>query len=175
MLSGKDPQAGTNSIDRILESAVYLNWKDFTSDSPPNAVRLEYRAAPTRSLKCLKLWSCVSRGHWRLVCEYWMEPDPTHQQGITFTKTYSSPGFTRMLDAIMQHQEVFSMARGDLRGWVVQIGSPDEAQCAAARRDMTEALERITSRSSAGTVSIPMRFAADHPAVPPAVSNRAID
>jgi len=174
MLSRQDPQA-TNTIDRILESAVYLNWKDFTSDSPPTAVRLEYRTALTRSLKCLKLWSCVSRGHWKLVCEYWMESDPTHQQGIMFTKTYSSPGFTRMLDAIMHHQEVFSMTRAELRGCVVQIGSPDEAQCAAAKRNMTEALERITSRSSPGTVSIPMRFAADYPAAPPAISNPSID
>lgn len=165
MPSGQDPQA-TNTIDRILESAVHLNWKDLTSDSPPNAVRLEYRTAPTNSLKCLKLWSCVSRGHWKLVCEYWMEAEPTHQQGIMFTKTYSSPGLTRMLDAIMHHQEAFSVARPHLHGCVVQITSPDEAECAAARRDMTESLERITSHGSPGTVSTPMRFAADHPAAP---------
>ena len=174
MHSGNDTHS-VNTIDRILECAVYLNWKDFASDSSPMAVRMEYRTGPTRSLKCVKLWSSASRGHWKLVCQYWMQPDPTHQQGVMFAKTCSSPGLTRMLDAIMQHQEVFSVACTDLRDCVVQIASPDEAQCAAAKRDMTKALERITSRNSAGTASVAMRFAADHPSVPASVSNRRIN
>lgn len=171
MLNGKDSQAN-NRIDRIIECAVYLNWKDFAFDSSPVAVRMEYRTGPARSLKCLKLWSSVSRGHWKLVCEYWTEPNPIQRQGITFSKSYSSPGFTRMLDAIMQHQGVFSVGHTELRDRVVQITSPDEAQCVAAKREMTEALERITSRNSVGTASIAMRFAADHPSMPASVMNR---
>lgn len=174
MRSGNDTYS-VNTIDRILECAVYLNWKDFASGSSPTAVRLEYQTGPTSLLKRLKLWSSVSRVHWKLVCQYWMHPNPTHEQGVMFAKTYSSPGLTRMLDAIMHHQEVFSAAGTDLRDCVVQIASPDEAQCAAAKRDMTKALERITSRNSAGTVSVAMRFAADHPSVPATVSNRRIN
>ena len=174
MHSGNDTNS-VNTIDRILECAVYLNWKDFTSGSSPTAVRLAYLTGPARSLKCVKLWSSASRGHWRLICQYWMQPDPTHQQGVMFTKAYSSLGLTRMLDAIMRHQEAFSVARTDLRDCVVQIASPDEAQCAAAKRDMTKALERITSRNSAGAASVAMRFAADHPSVPASVSNRRIN
>jgi len=171
MLNGKDSQAA-NAINRILECAVYLHWKDFAFDSLPVAVRMKYRTGSTRSLKCLKLWSSVSQGHWKLVCEYWMEPNPIQRQGITFSESYLSPGFTRMLDAIMQHQEAFSVAYPELRDRVVQIASPDEAQCAAAKREMTEALQRITSRNSPGTVSMAMRFAADHPAEPTPISSR---
>ena len=80
-----------------------------------------------------------------------------------------------MLDAIMHHQEVFSASRTDLRDCVVQIASPDEAQCAAAKRDMTEALERIISRNSLGTASIAMRFASDHPPLPVSISNRRVN
>ena len=174
MHSGNDTHS-VNAIDRILECAVYLNWKDFNSGSSPTAVRLEYRTGPTRSLQCVKLWSSASRGQWKLVCQYWMQPDPTHQQGVMFTKTYSSPGLTRMLDAIMRHQGMFSAARPDPRDCVVQIASPNEAQCTAAKRDMTEALERITWRNSAGTASAAMRFAADHPAVPAQVSSSRIN
>ena len=174
MLNAKGPQA-INTIDRILECAVYLNWKDFASGSSPTAVRLEYRTGPTSSLKRLKLWSSVSRSHWKLVCEYWMEPNTSHQQGVMFTKTCSSPGLSRLLDAIMHHQEMFSVARTDLRDSVVQMASPNEAQSAAARRDMTAALERILSRNSAGTASVAMRFAADHPAVPAQVFSRRIN
>lgn len=174
MLNAKDPQA-INTIDRIIECAVYLNWKDFAFDSSPVAVRMEYRTGPARSLKCLKLWSSVSRGHWKLVCEYWTEPNPIQRQGITFSKSYSSLGFTRMLDAIMQHQEAFSVRQTDLRDRMVQITSPDEAQCVAAKREMTEALQRITSRNSVGTASIAMRFAADHPAAPAPLSDPRVN
>ena len=174
MLNAKDSPAN-NRIDRMLECAVYLNWKDFASDSSPMAMRVEYRTGPTPSLKCLKLWSSVSRGHWKLVCEYWTQPNPIQQQGITFSKSYSSPGLTRMLNAIMQHQEVFSVRQTDLRDRLVQITSPHEAQCVAAKREMTEALQRITSRKSVGTASIAMRFAADHPAAPAPLSSRRIN
>ena len=165
----------THTIDRILECAVYLNWKDFASDSSPMAVRMEYRTGTTQSLKCLKLWSSASRSHWKFVCEYWTQPNPIQRQGITFSKSHSSPGFTRMLDVIMQHQEVFSVGHTDLRDRVVQIACPDEAQCVSAKREMTKALERITSRNSVGTASTAMRFAADHPAVPAPVSSRRIN
>jgi len=169
MGGGKDPQV-INTIVRILECAVLLNWKDFISDSLPVAMQLEYRTAPpTHSLECLKLWSSNSRGHWKLICQYWMQLKPTHRQGITFTESHSSAGLTRMLDTIMHHQEIFSVARIGLRDGAVLIASPDERQRAAAKRHMTQTLERITSRNPLGTVSMAMRFAADHPAVSTAV------
>lgn len=69
-----------------------------------------------------------------------------------------------MLDAIMQHQGAFAVTDRELRDRVVLIASPDEAQCAVARREMTEALQRITSHHAPGTLSVAIRFAADHPA-----------
>lgn len=164
MQNGKDPQA-INTIDRILECAVSLNWKDFTSDSVPVAMQMEYHAGPERSLEYLKLWTSNLRGHWKLVCEYWILAEGSHQQGIKFADAYSSPGLARMLDSIMRHQPAFSMARTDLLGGLVQIAPPDEAQSAAARHQMAEALERITARTSHGTVIDSMRSAADHPPI----------
>jgi hypothetical protein len=174
-MQGRNDAPAVNKIDRMVESAIYLNWKDFSSESSPTAVRLEYQTGPARSLKCLKLWSSVSRGHWKLICEYTTQPSPTQQQGIAFTKTHSSPGFTRLLDAIMQHQAAFFVGGTDLRDRVVLIAAPDEAQCAAAKRDVTEALARITSHGSSGSASMAMRFAADHPAVPAPVSSSRIN
>ena len=174
MLNGKDSRTN-NAIERILECALYLNWKDFAGDSSPVAVRMEYRTGSTRWLKCLKLWSSASRGHWKLVCEYWMEANPTQRQGITFSKSYSSPGFARMLDAIMQHQGAFAVTNRELRDRVVLIASPDEAQCAVARREMTEALQRITLHHAPGKLSVAIRFAADHPAHPTPNSSHRIN
>src|SRR5579872_2422550 len=100
MQNGKDLPA-INTIERILECAVCLNWEDFASSSLPTSMQLEYRIGTTHSLDSLKLWSSTSRGYWNLVCEYWMQSSTTHQRGITFTGAYSSPVLTHMLDAIM--------------------------------------------------------------------------
>jgi len=74
-----------------------------------------------------------------------------------------------MLDTIMHHQELFSVAGIGLRDGIVRIAFPDEGQRAAATRHMTQTLERMTSRNLLGTASMAMRFAADHPAAPTAV------
>src|SRR5690242_4019010 len=98
-----------SAIERILESAVTLSWKDLATSFAPLAMQVEYRRRPDRALEHLKLWSSASRGHWNLVCEYWMHATPSHSQGITFTETYSSAGLTLMLDAIMQNQQSFAV------------------------------------------------------------------
>lgn len=164
-----------NTIGRILECAVCLNWKDLASSSLPTAMRLEYQIGPTHSLESLKLWSSTSRGYWNLVCEYSMQSSTTHQQGTTFIGAYSSPGLTRLLDAIMHHQEAFSPNSTELFDGLIQIASPDEAQSAADRLQMSRALERITSRKPAGEMTAAMRFAADHPALPLPAFLRPID
>jgi hypothetical protein len=165
MGNGKYPQ-GISTIERILASAVFSNWRDFSPGSLPTVMQLEYQTGPTGSLECLKLWSSTVRPDWKLICEYWMQSSPAHQQGITFTEPNSSSGLTRMLHAIMQHQESFSAVGTLLLDGVVQIAYPQEAQCTAAKRHMMEALQRITSRESPVTVNMAMRFAADHLAMP---------
>ena len=174
MQNHKDVQA-VNNIERILECAVWLNWKDFASSSLPTAMQLEYRIGPTHSLEFLKLWLSTSRGYWNLVCEYSMQSTTTHQQGITFTETYSSPSLTRMLDAIMHHQEAFSRDSTELLDGLVQVASPNETQSVAARLQMTQALERITSRKPPAEVTTAMRSAADHPTLPVSASNPRIN
>lgn len=174
MRNGENPQA-VNTIECILECAVCLNWKDIASRSLPTVMQLEYRIGPTHSLEFLKLWSSTSRGYWNLVCEYSMEPTITRQQGITFSGTYSSPGLSRMLDAIMHHQGAFSLNSAELFGGLVQIASPDETRSAAARIQMSQALARITSRKPPGEMTAAMRSAADHPALPLSISNRGIN
>jgi hypothetical protein len=152
MQNGRDLRA-INTIERILECAVCLNWKDFALNSLPMTMQLEYRSGLTHSLDSLKLWSSTSRGYWNLVCEYWMQSSTTHQQGITFTGTYSSPALTRMLDAIMHHQDAFSRDSTELLDGLVQVASPNETQSAAARLQMSQALERITSRTPPGEMA----------------------
>ena len=155
-----------DAIERLIESAVTLSWEDLATSFPPLAMQVEYHRRPDRALEHLKLWSSASRGHWNLVCDYWMHPTATHSQGITFTDTYSSAGLTRMFDAIMQNQQSLALPQGDFANGLVQIAPPGKTQSIAAKHLMAETLERITSRGSAGTVTAAMRYAADHPALP---------
>ena len=165
MQNGKDVQA-INTIGRILECAVCVNWKDFAVASPPAAMRFQYRIGPHQLLKHLKLWLSASRGHWKLVCEYWVDADTSHRSGIRFSHNYSSPGLTCMLDAITHHQGEFALDRGDLLDRLVQIARPDETQLAAARCQLTQLLERMTVQSRNGNITAAMRSAAGHPELP---------
>jgi len=154
-----------NALERVLESAVTLSWQDLATSFPPLAMQVEYRRQPDHALEHLKLWSSASRGHWKLVCEYWLHANATHSQGITFTDTYSSAGLTRMLEAIMQNQESFATPHSDFADGLVQIAPPNKTQSIAAKHLMVEMLERITSRTSGGATAAALRYAADHPTV----------
>lgn len=152
-----------NAIERILESAVTLNWEDFTTRFIPVAMQIEYRSGPDCWLEYLKVWSSASRGHWNLVCEYRVHATAAHLQGVTFNDSYSSAGLTRMLDAIMHNQQAFAVASSNSGNGLVHIVPPNDTQSIAAKHLMMEMLERITSRASTGAVTGALRCAADHP------------
>ena len=152
-----------NAMARILESAVVLNWEDLTTRLAPVAMQMEYRSGADRSLEHLKLWSSASRGQWNLVCEYWVHATATHVQGLTFSDGYSSAGLTRMLKAIMQNQQAFAVSQSNSADCLVDITPPNETESLVAKHLMMEVLERITSRTSTGTITAAVRSAANHP------------
>lgn len=154
-----------NAMERILESAVTLNWEALTTHFIPVAMQIEYRSGSEGSLAHLKLWSSTSRGHWNLVCEYRTHATATDAQGMTFTDGYSSAGLTRMLDAIMRNQQAFAVPPSDSAEGLVHIAPPSETDSIAAKHLMIEMLERTTSRTSTGTIAAAMRSAANHPMV----------
>lgn len=131
------------TIDRILQCAVALNWKSLAADTA--AMQVEYRTSRQQSVEYLKLWSSSARGCWNLVCEYWMLSTPAHESGATFSGGNHSADLAWMLDAIMQHQGEFVAESTVFVDGLVQISPPTEADIVAARRDMTEALDRIGS------------------------------
>lgn len=95
-------------MDRILESAVVLSWKDLLHASQRGLIHIEY--APGPRLSYLKIWHMTGRGEWRLVCEYRMPRGLTDRtgDGMTFSNDYHSAGLAEMLEVIMQHQENFA-------------------------------------------------------------------
>ena len=133
------------TIERILECAVALNWKDLTHAGEVTSIQVEYRPGPSQSLEHLKLWSSTKRGFWNLVCEYRVGAEMNRQKGTTFAGGNSSADLPWMLDAIMQHQDVFAPSPSKFLDGVIQVGCPGETELNAARKDMAEAMDRISS------------------------------
>lgn len=111
-------------IDRILECAVILSWSEIM---PPRAglIYVEYGTRTDRSITYLKIWSCIRRGYWDLVCEYLADPGPFDIAGLSFSNGYSSPTLAPMLTAVMRNQGLFSKSAEAGKQVVIQVYPPD--------------------------------------------------
>ncbi len=143
----------SQSLERVLESAIIVSWTDLMKDAKSGLIHLEYAFVPNGSLEYLKIWSCLRRGQWRLACEYWMSPTTFHLQGVHFESGFGSEGLTEILDFIMQHQSAF-LAPPDLgRTGLLQIPVPTKEESAAAARSVEEAFCRLRSFSTEPSVA----------------------
>ena len=131
------------TIDRILECAVALNWKELTNSNEQTSIQVEYHVGAGGSLEYLKCWSSTERGYWHLVCEYWMKSGSIHQSGVTFDGNIYSADFGWMLGAIMQHQASFTSSSSDFPDGLFQSSRPNESSIGPAHKDMAEALDLI--------------------------------
>lgn len=132
-----------STIERILECAVTVNWKDLTKSQDNASMRIEYRTGPQRSLEYLKLWCSSKRGYWHLLAEYWMRSSIEHRSGTTFSRGNYSADLVRVLDAVMRHQEDFLAPSPDFPDGLVQIRKPSAAELSTARAEMIEAMDQI--------------------------------
>ena len=133
----------TTTMERILECAVALNWKDLTNPGGATSIQVEYRNGISRSLEQLRFWSSTTRGFWHLVCDYRMDSSSTEEGGARFNAGHSSADLVWMLDAIMRHQDAFVLTSSEFLDGLVQVGRPSEAELTAAGKDMSEAMDRI--------------------------------
>jgi hypothetical protein len=127
-------------MDRILESAVVLSWKDLLHPSQRGLIHIEY--APGTRLPYLKIWQLTGRGEWSLVCEYWMSRGPTDSpgDGMTFSNDYHSAGLAEMLEVIMQHQDNFAPSLKPGAG-SIQVALPTEQENLASGACMRHVYE----------------------------------
>jgi hypothetical protein len=129
-------------MDRILESAVVLSWKDLLRPSQRGLIHIEY--APGNRLPYLKIWQLTGtgRGEWSLVCEYWMSPGLAYSpgSGMTFSNDYHSAGLAEMLEVIMQHQDNFAPSLKPGAG-LIQVTLPTEQENLASAACMRHVYE----------------------------------
>jgi hypothetical protein len=132
------------TLERILESAVVVSWDDLMRGAESGLIHIEYDFAPSGTLDCLGIWSSITRGHWLLVCEYWMTLSTFHIPGVHFENGYQSEGLAHILESVMQHQNSFVLPPNRARPGLLQIPTPTEAERAAAATAVNEAIDRLS-------------------------------
>ena len=120
------------NLSRILESAVVASWADLMRGAQTGLVHIEYGFAPGGTLDFLQVWSSPTRGHWLLVCSWWMSASGLHGTGVYFENGYESEGLAHILELVMQHQNAFSLPGNLGRPGLLQIPTPTEEESAAS-------------------------------------------
>src|SRR5437867_2167308 len=133
------------NLDRILESAVVVNWADLMHGAQTGLIHVEYGFAPGGTLDYLRIWSSITRGHWLLACAYWMSASGFHDAGIHFDNGYQSEGLARTLAMVMQNQNAFDRHPNPGRQGLLHITTPTEKERTAAAASMSDALDRVSS------------------------------
>jgi hypothetical protein len=126
-------------MDRVLESAVVLNWKDLLQASQKELIHIDYTSEST--LQYLKIWALTGKGSWSLICEYWMRQGhaATPVAGLTFSNDFHSENLAQMLEVIMQHQGSFISSFGRPGAGLIQVTPPTEQESLAAGYCMRDA------------------------------------
>jgi hypothetical protein len=136
---------GNQNLEQVLESAIVVSWADLMRKTETGLIHIEYGFAPGGTLDYLKVWSSITRGHWRLACEYWMSPSTFHGTGVGFENGYKSEGLAHILELVMQHQNSFVLPPNLGRQGLLQISTPTEEESAVAADLVNEAFHGLGS------------------------------
>jgi hypothetical protein len=133
-----------HTLQQILEFAIVASWQDLTNGAEPELIQIEYHFA-AGTLDDLRIWSSIIRGHWLLICEYWMSASDTHSRGMRFDNGYHSEGLAHALEFVMQRQNAFALRPNMGRPGLLQIPRPTEAEIRAAQTSVREAFDHVSS------------------------------
>jgi hypothetical protein len=145
----KDNESQT--LERILESAVIVSWADLMRGAQAGLVHIEYGFAAGGTLDYLKFWSSISRGHWLLAVEYWTSPSKSHSTGVHFENGYESEALKHILDSVMQHQTEFSLPVDFGRQGLLQIATPTQQESVVASALLNGTLHHLGSLAELAT------------------------
>jgi hypothetical protein len=110
------------------------------------SIHVEYDVTPSGALDFLQIWSCITRGHWLLVCEYQRAALESHC-GLRFHNGYQSEDLARSIEPVIVHPKAFSLPQRLNRAGLLQIAMPTKKESAAAAATVNEVLGRIDSAS----------------------------
>jgi len=135
----------SQSLERVLESAVVVSWPDLMRGAQAGLVQIEYDFAAGGTLDDLKFWSSITRGHWLLAVEYWASPSESHSTGVHFENGYESDALKHILNLVMQHQSKFSLPVNLGRQGLLQIAAPTQQESVLASALVNETLDCLDS------------------------------
>ncbi|HWH59127.1 MAG TPA: hypothetical protein VN708_13555 [Terriglobales bacterium] len=129
-------------FDQILESAIVASWASLMRGTA--SIHIEYDVTPSGALDYLQIWSCITRGHWLLVCEYQRATLESHGS-LRFHNGYQSEDLARILKAVIEHPKAFILPQKLDRARLVQIATPTKKESTAAAATVSDVLDRINS------------------------------
>ena len=135
----------SQSLERILESAVIVTWADLMHGAQTGLIHIEYGFGSSDTLDYVKVWSSISPGHWLLACEYWMSASTFHGAGVRFENGYQSEHLAQILEFLMQHQSAFTLPPNLGRQGLLQISTPTQEESTGATMSVTEAFDHLGS------------------------------
>ena len=149
-MSIQPPLAGKLRLDRTLESAILLSWKDLMPETVSSGrIHLEYQIRPNGSANDLQIWLSTLRGYWKLICKHCMSCDSSRTSGVKFINSYSSARLAHILELIVQQQDRFSTSSESDRAVLIQVQAPTQDEVIAARNYIHEVFGDIRpSRSN---------------------------
>lgn len=131
-----------HNFNRILESAIVASWASLMRGTA--SIHIEYDVTPSGALDYLQIWSCITRGHWLLVCEY-QRAALESRGGLRFHNGYQSEDLARILEAVIAHPKSFILPQKLDRARLVQIATPTKKESTAAAATVSDVLDRINS------------------------------
>ena len=119
-------------LDRALEAAVVAHWNDLMPGSAARgAMEMVYGTATNHTLDYFKVLSSETRGHWNLVCEYWLKPLWSHFVGLSFASETHSAEFAASLSLMVKRETMFVALPSPDRS--IQISCPTPSEEASAK------------------------------------------
>src|SRR6185312_10795459 len=125
------------SLERVLEFAIVVAWQDLMH-AQTGLIHIKYDFAPDGTLEYLAVWSSLVRGHWFLVCDYWMSASKFHDAGIHFENGYQSETLAHILEVMMYHQHSFALVPNLGRQGLLPLPTPTQEESTAAGASMSE-------------------------------------
>lgn len=138
-----------HTLEQMLESAIVASWKDLTNGADPELIHIEYDFATGGTVDDLRIWSSIARGHWLLLCEYWMSASNSHRSGVRFENGFQSERLAHTLEFVMQGQNMFALPPNLGRPGLLQIPRPTETEIATATTSVSAICDRFSTAHAA--------------------------
>jgi hypothetical protein len=135
------------TLDRILQCAIVLNWREVMRDSQQGSIHVEYRLGPGGSLQHIRVLSSRPRGGKKVVCEYRTQSSASNSRGLAFSNGYQSDELAQMVEFIVRHEATFPRGFACSPDRMLQIQFPTREETTAALLSMGEVMTRFPDRT----------------------------